>query len=166
MTMLLVALGSTMVLAGLVALRRRMLVVTVIGPSMTPTLSPGDRVVVRREPAARIRRGDIVVLRLAGPCRPSSPTADRHSPLLVKRIAAIAGEPTPAALPTWARTSGVVAPATFVVLGDNPALSRDSRHFGAIAAASVLGVVVRRYGGGPLAAPVSADRGKLPGNVL
>ncbi|MDG4825005.1 S26 family signal peptidase [Asanoa sp. WMMD1127] len=158
MMMLLLGAGATMLLAGgLIVLRRRTMVVTVLGPSMAPTLLPGDRVVVRRVPMARIRQGDVVVLRVAGPCRPGDPEGDRHAPLLIKRVAAGPGEPVPAALPTWAQTSGLVEPATFVVLGDNPEASNDSRHFGAVPAAGILGVVVRRFGGGPLARPATAD---------
>ncbi|WP_372505979.1 S24/S26 family peptidase [Actinomadura madurae] len=50
---------------GLLALRwgqRSLVVVTVHGTSMMPTLRDGDRVLVRRRPLPHVRRGDIVVL--------------------------------------------------------------------------------------------------------
>ena len=149
--------AGLLLVAGLVALRARMTLVTVVGMSMGPTLLPGDRVVVRRVPTARIRRGDVIVLRVAGPCRPGDRKDEAKTPWLVKRVAAGPGEPMPAVLPTWTRGSGVVEPATFVVLGDNPGLSRDSRHFGAVPADGVLGVVVRKVGGGSVTAPASAN---------
>lgn len=153
MTVLVVAAGAVLVLAaGLAALRLRLVVVSVTGSSMVPTLCSGDRVLARRVPATRIRTGDIIVLRVAGPCRAGDPGGERHAPWLVKRVAAGPGEPMPPALPSWARGSGVVEPGTFVVLGDNPAASRDSRHFGAVPAARILGVVVRRLGRGTMAA--------------
>ncbi|MET8039897.1 S26 family signal peptidase [Micromonospora sp. NPDC005215] len=157
MTALLLGGGLLLLAAGLVALRARMTVVAVTGLSMSPTLLPGDRVVVRRVPAARIRRGDVIVLRVAGPCRPGDRSEERTTPWLVKRVAATPGEPMPAVLPSWSRGSGVVEPATLVVLGDNPDLSRDSRHFGAVPAAGILGVVIRKVGGAPVEAPANAS---------
>src|SRR5215472_12609823 len=47
------------------AARRALVVVTVDGPSMAPTLSAGDRVLVLRSAFSRaIRRGDIVAARM------------------------------------------------------------------------------------------------------
>jgi signal peptidase I len=109
--------GSLLLLAGgLVALRARMTVVAVTGLSMSPTLLPGDRVVVRRVPAAQIRRGDVIVLRVPGPCRPGDRSGERTTPWLVKRVAA-----TPGAVP----------------------------------AAGILGVVIRKVGGAPVEAPAN-----------
>jgi nickel-type superoxide dismutase maturation protease len=91
----------------------------VTGDSMTPTLRPGDRVLVvgglgpwRPRP----RTGDLVAL------------ADPRDPgrLIVKRVAAVAG-------------------ASVEVRGDNAAASTDSRHFGPVARAAVVGRVVYRY---------------------
>ncbi|QLQ38041.1 S26 family signal peptidase [Micromonospora robiginosa] len=150
--------AAVLFVAGMVALRARMTLVTVIGMSMAPTLLPGDRVMVRRVSTSRIRRGDVIVLRVAGPCRPGDSNGEGKGPWLVKRVAAGPGEPMPAVLPSWIRGSGVVEPAMFVVLGDNPGLSRDSRHFGAVPAEGILGVVVRKAGGGSVPAPVTSYR--------
>jgi nickel-type superoxide dismutase maturation protease len=91
----------------------------VTGESMTPTLEPGDRVLVvaglgpLRPP---IRTGDLVAL-----TDPRDPAR-----MMVKRVAAISG--------------GRVE-----VRGDNAAASTDSRHFGPVDRAAVVGRVVYRY---------------------
>jgi nickel-type superoxide dismutase maturation protease len=86
---------------------------------MAPTLQPGDRVLVFRGIGplrATIRAGDLVVL--ADPRQP-----DR---MVVKRVAGFAA-------------GGVV------VHGDNPTASTDSRDFGPVDPAALLGRVVYRY---------------------
>ncbi|WP_262403066.1 S26 family signal peptidase, partial [Actinomadura sp. CNU-125] len=50
-------------LAGVSLLRRRFAVIDVSGASMEPAFRTGDRVLVRRVPPRRVRRGDVVVLR-------------------------------------------------------------------------------------------------------
>jgi signal peptidase I len=109
--------------------RSRLVVVVVEGSSMLPTLRPGDRVLVRRTSIGRIRAGQIVVLR-------------RTQSWIIKRAAALPGEP-------WCEAP--VPPGWLAVLGDNEASSADSREFGLVPAASVLGAVVRRLStrGGP-----------------
>ncbi|MFC7548089.1 S26 family signal peptidase [Plantactinospora sp. GCM10030261] len=146
MTAPLVGTVLLLLVVSLVALRRRVVLVTVTGLSMAPTFLPGDRLLVRRVPTGRIRRGDVIVLRVAETCRRGDSTGRRSAPWLVKRVAAVAGDPVPGVLPEWLRGPGVVAPATFVVLGDNAPLSRDSRQFGAVPATGVLGVVRCRIG--------------------
>lgn len=97
---------------------------TIDGPSMEPALHDGDRVLVNRwaygghDP----RPGDIVVFR--DPDRPQ-----RH---LIKRVAR----------PPDGRLS--LSGACYV-LGDNAAMSRDSRHFGAVPRAAIIGRVWREY---------------------
>jgi signal peptidase I len=116
-------------------LRRRLLLVTVEGTSMTPTYSPGDRLLVRRVAFAALRRGDAVVLRPPGAVPPGDPR------YLVKRAAALPGDPVPAGVPA----DGPVVPAgRLAVLGDNAPGSADSRAMGLLPAGSVVGVVVRR----------------------
>ncbi|MEV0594836.1 S26 family signal peptidase [Nonomuraea cavernae] len=132
------------------AIRHRVLVVSVVGRSMSPTLSAGDRVLVRRTPVGRVRRDDVVLIRRTGPCRPGDPAGTLEGALLVKRVAAVAGDLEPAWLPAWCRSGGGVAPGTIVVLGDNLEVSQDSRHFGAVPGDQVLGVVLRRLGGDAL----------------
>jgi signal peptidase I len=106
----------------------------VSGPSMEPTLSEGDRVMVDlwtlrgRAP----RPGDIVVL--TGPEQQN----------LVKRIAQ---EPYPGKDPYPAPVLPTDSPLerSFPVLGDNPAQSLDSRSFGRVPLHVIRGRVIWRY---------------------
>ena len=106
----------------------------VAGPSMQPTLQEGDRVLVdltslkRRVPQA----GEIVVL--SGP----------EGEILVKRIAR---EPYPGkdSYPPAALPLDSPLEPTFVVLGDNPDESRDSRAFGRVPRHCIRGRVCWRY---------------------
>lgn len=147
MTWLVVGASLLTAVAGLsVAARRRFVIVRVDGVSMTPTLHPDDRVVVRRRPASRMRAGDVVVLREPVPCRAR---VRGPVPLVVKRLAAAPGDPYPDWLAAWAREGTVVPPDRYVVVGDNRDLSVDSRRFGPVSGGRLIGVVVRRVGGGP-----------------
>jgi nickel-type superoxide dismutase maturation protease len=85
--------------------------VAVRGPSMLPTLAPGEWVLVRR--GARIVPGAVVVVR-------------RPERYVVKRVVRRDGDGW------W-------------VEGDNAAVSDDSRAFGAVAGADVVGAVRWRY---------------------
>ncbi len=120
----------------LVTLRRRFLTVTVSGRSMEPTLRHGDRVLVRRAGIDTVRAGEIAVM--AAP-----PGMDRR--WMVKRVVAAPGDPVPSMeIPASARTrDGAVPAGRLVVVGDNLALSLDSRGFGYVHARQLLGVVVR-----------------------
>lgn len=81
----------------------------------------------------KLRPGQVVALR--DPRRP-----DR---LLVKRVAGLEGD-------------------RVVVWGDNPAESTDSREFGPVGRASVLGAVVHRYGPAGRAGPLcGVDRRRV-----
>jgi signal peptidase I len=130
--------------AGLARLRRNHLVVTVQGRSMSPTFRHGDRVLVRRHPGEGLRTGQVVVVDLPARLRPvpigfSPAEAQRHR-RVIKRIAAVAGEPVPFLL---AGAGPVVPPNYLVLLGDNPDDSGDSRQFGLVGADAVVGVVRR-----------------------
>ena len=97
---------------------------------MAPTLAPGDALYV--DPGAyRLRAqrpGDIVVVR--DPALPS-----RH---LVKRIVFVPEGPAP--------PDGTTVPAGSVyVVGDDPAASRDSREFGPVSLALLVGRVYACY---------------------
>jgi nickel-type superoxide dismutase maturation protease len=86
---------------------------------MEPAYRHGDRFLVNRLAylASTPRPGDVVVLQDPGdPAR-----------LLVKRVA------------------GRTRSGNIYVLGDNPAASRDSRHFGAVPASLVIGRAWRKY---------------------
>jgi len=95
----------------------------VVGPSMQPTLVPGDRLLAVRLPAAwPLGPGDLVVLH-----DPRLPRGD--APPVVKRVVGVG-----------AGRRGVV------VEGDNPAASTDSRTYGPVDRRQVVGRVLYRYG--------------------
>jgi signal peptidase I len=140
----------------LVATRQRFVVVTVTGRSMTPALMPGDRVLVRRGARNRLWAGLIVVF---GQPRDECPAwsgdtaaagarfmmpadGDRWT---IKRVAAVQGDAVPEVARPAVGDVVVVPPGMLVVLGDN-ADSADSRTWGFLPAADVLGVAVRRLG--------------------
>jgi nickel-type superoxide dismutase maturation protease len=83
--------------------------------SMQPALRPGDRVLVVRW--LRPRPRDLVVLR----------DPDGQSTLLLKRV------------------DHFTVDGRVDVRGDNPYVSRDSRHFGPVPRRLILGRVVYRY---------------------
>lgn len=83
--------------------------------SMRPTLEPGDRLLIARW--LPIKAGDVVVVR-----DPRAPTT-----FLVKRVSASASS------------------AGLEVRGDNPNVSRDSREFGLVSRALIVGRVWVRY---------------------
>jgi inner membrane protease subunit 1 len=84
--------------------------VEIEGPSMAPTLLPGDWVIVVTPPS--YRRGDVVVVE-----HPGRPAYE-----MVKRLVALPGDVV------GERTLG---PDEYWIEGDGPA-STDSRHFGPV----------------------------------
>ena len=115
----------------------RLTAVTVTGDSMAPTFVDGDRVLVLRVPAHRLRVSDVVVVRLPGADGPH----DR--PWLIKRVAALPGDPVPAVV-TPAVGDGHVPDGRLIVLSDNPTGAVDSRELGYVDADLVLGRVVKQ----------------------
>lgn len=109
---------------------------TVRGHSMSPTLRDRQRLLVRRlrHPP---RRGDIVVFAVP---------AAFDLPYLVKRVAAVGGDPVPdwlaAAMPGVARV-----PAGHVVVAGDNQRSQDSRHLGPVAVGDIIGTVPFRRRG-------------------
>jgi mitochondrial inner membrane protease subunit 1 len=83
--------------------------------SMRPTLQPGDRVLASRWLSPRV--GDIVVVR----------DPEFRSTHLLKRVERVD------------TTGGLI------VRGDNPNVSRDSRHFGPVPRELIVGRVFVRY---------------------
>ncbi|MBF9130513.1 S26 family signal peptidase [Plantactinospora sp. S1510] len=131
-------------------LRRHLALLEVYGPSMTPTLVPGDRVLVRRISARRVRAGDIVVIERSGfdgrwALPPLSGRLQERD-WVIKRAAAVPGDSVPAVVaPVLGVPAGTPVPeGNLVVLGDNPARSTDSRSWGYLPANRLLGVVRRR----------------------
>jgi len=120
--------GIAVLVAGTAWLQLGWLVVTVIGPSMQPTLRPGDHLLVRRRPIRRIRAGQIVVL-------------DTDHELIIKRVAAVPGDPVPSGLDLC--SADRVPAGRLVLLGDNTNSSIDSRTHGYYDGACLVGVAVR-----------------------
>lgn len=139
-----------------VLLRRNLHVVTVVGVSMEPFLSHGDKVLVRRCGVTQVARGDVVLLEADRPLRwPEgrpilSPKAGLAT--MIKRIAALPGETLPDALrdAPALRAEAVVPSGTVVVTGDNVTVARnqDSREHGPFPARWVAGKVIRKLGKG------------------
>lgn len=154
MTGVAIALASGCVFAAAVAssLRRRLLIVTVSGTSMEPTLRDGDRVLVRRKPVEKVRRGEIVVMAVewAGGTR-----AGQLGECRVKRVAALPGDAVPEdVVRILGLEPGATVPAGgLVLLGDNAGESFDSRQGGFFRADRLVGVVLREVNRARRAAP-------------
>ncbi|MEV4294946.1 S26 family signal peptidase [Microbispora rosea] len=150
MTPVLLVLLASALGGGVVAARRMLRVVEVHGESMEPGLWPGDRVLVRTvrpgragrsgRPCRRVRRGDIVVIARVGPGE--GVTLDGGTNLVIKRAAAVAGDPIPPGFEALGETR--VPPGRLLVLGDNPSRSTDSRQWGLLPETRITGVVLRR----------------------
>jgi signal peptidase I len=128
--------GAATAVIGLAAWRQRRayLVVTVRGSSMSPTYLEGDRVLVRRVGVAAVRPGEVALLTM-----PAGPVVEPDE-LMIKRIAAVPGDPVPDGIPVAER---LVPAGRLVVLGDNSQASYDSRRAGYFDASTLIGVVVR-----------------------
>jgi len=131
-----------------VAARGAVRLYAIPSPSMEPTLRAGDHILVTPYHLALPRRGDVVVFH--SPLNPSE--------FLVKRIVAVPGDhvesrggrlvicghtlaepylPSPSA--TGEIASQIVPPASYFVLGDNRANSFDSRQWGTLPRALIVG---------------------------
>jgi signal peptidase I len=141
--------GIAMTALGVLLVRRRLAVVEVDGPSMQPTLTTGDRVLVRRARMSDLRSGLVVVVEKPQPdggwTGPPPNWPPRQQEWLIKRVAALPGDRRPAAVPPPDTQSdnAVVPRDMFVVLGDNAARSYDSRAIGCIPAERLLGIMIR-----------------------
>ncbi|MFI6284842.1 S24/S26 family peptidase [Streptomyces sp. NPDC051018] len=143
--------------------RRRYVAVTVRGGSMLPTLSDGDRVLIRRG-ARGLRRDDIVVVACPDPYtswrdRPPVSGDLTATEWFIKRAVALAGEPF---------GGGPVPAGHLAVVGDS--VGDDSRRRGPCPVDQVLGVVVRSLGRAAPGDPVLEDvppasPGRLPALV-
>jgi signal peptidase I len=153
---LVLSLGLTTV----VRLRWRLVAVTVRGSSMEPTYREGDRVLVDRAHVLSV--GQVVVVEgpvVAKAEQPAHGLLWRHPPVrprsrpdavsgrswLIKRVAAVPGDPVPRdRVPALSSTREDRVPHGKVVLvGDNPDASFDSRQAGYFPAERLLGAVLR-----------------------
>jgi signal peptidase I len=126
----------------LVVIRRRLLVVTVHGASMTPTYLPGQRVLVRRIRPSQVRRGQVVVFEST--IRRPRTTLPGARLWMLKRVVAVGGDPVPIEVRTItdAAAEGRVPHDSLVVFGDS-SNSIDSRHWGYLPSHRVRGIAVR-----------------------
>lgn len=126
--------------------RRRWIIVTVRGESMLPTLVPGQRIRVRRSPPAVVSAGDLVLAEMPTEHVVAMSSAQPSPGPILKRAVAVPGDRVPpASIPAFVDGNPVlVPPDMYVLLGDNPAGSFDSRQFGYVPAARILGVVSNR----------------------
>lgn len=120
----------------LFAARRGFTVIIVAGRSMNPTYDDGERLLVRRG-SRRAARGSVVVFRTP------DQIGARDVSWLVKRVVAVPGDPVPPDVRPVTGGTDVVPRGRLVVRGDNPH-SVDSRRFGFVPVADVLGVAARR----------------------
>ncbi|MBX3096746.1 MAG: signal peptidase I [Fimbriimonadaceae bacterium] len=108
------------------------------GDSMLPTLKPGRRLLFTRAYwlVGEVHRNDIVVLH--------DPTRDDVT--IIKRVAGLAGDTIdPLNVPrNYSLRNGPyqVPPGMVYLLGDNRAVSEDSREFGPVDAKEILGKIV------------------------
>lgn len=133
--MILLAVAGLAALAALAAVRARLRLIEVSGESMMPTLTDGQRLLVRV--GRRPRTGDVVVFAMVPQAAPGDPD------WMIKRVLALPGDPVPAALRAAVGGDEHVPPGSMLVLGDNPR-SADSRRFGYVPLASVLAVAAGR----------------------
>jgi signal peptidase I len=123
--------------------RHALVLITVSGGSMSPTYADGEKLLVRRGGHRRPQVGDVVVFRHPQLARAMArPDVD----WLVKRVVAVDGDRVPDEIRHaigGSDAAGAVPSGFLLVRGDNPQ-SLDSRHFGYVPVADVLGVSVRR----------------------
>jgi signal peptidase I len=126
--------------AGAVLLRRRFVVVSVLGYSMSPAYREGQQVLVGLHRAPSV--GSVVLLR--APRRVGDGWQQDGDDWMLKRVAALPGDQVPApVLPATGLAAGARVPrGQLVVLGDHPG-SQDSRSWGLLPGDRVLGVAVR-----------------------
>ena len=144
------ATAPTAVLAFTHCLSRRLVAVTVRGPSMEPTYRDGDRVIVRRGTSVTV--GQVVVVERPAahggwPARPiparAGASAVSRRQWMIKRVDAVPGDPAPTrSVPALANTpDGPVPPGKLVLLGDNREASYDSRQLGYFPMERILGTL-------------------------
>jgi signal peptidase I len=136
--------AAAMLILLLLVLRRCFVVVAVTGRSMAPALMPGDRLLVRRGATHGLRAGLIVVFsQPLDECQVWDSDVPPPIQWTIKRVVALPGDAVPALARPAIGDLAVVPPGMLVVFGDNVG-SIDSRTWGFLPVADVLGVAVRR----------------------
>lgn len=136
--------GAAVLVGGLIAARRRLLVIEVVGDSMAPVYGRGDRLLVRR--TRRLRVGDVVIAHHQEGGRRDARTEPLASAWLLKRLVALPGDAVPAAVAhAVGGADRPVPPGKAVLLGEHPD-SADSRTWGFVPMADIAGVVLARLG--------------------
>lgn len=166
-------LGLLASIAGLayIAIRRGLLLVDVDGRSMAPAILDGDRVLVLRTGVVILRRGWMVLASPPPPWdqyaqSPISECAGAGTPWVLKRLAARPGDPFPQSTLPGATgrdaltNRGPVPHHSYFLLGDAPACE-DSRTWGCVPAANIVGPVILRIGS--RSTPAAGTRATLPG---
>jgi len=139
------------IFTNLLLIRKSLLIVSVKGYSMTPTLQPDDRVLIFRYlPMKFLRKNNIVLISQKNE---NEGRADKFSPC-IKRITGLPGEIMPSRVENnigndenqFINNSDilVVPEKHFYLQGDNYEKSIDSRHWGPIPFSRFMGVVVKR----------------------
>lgn len=124
--------------------RHRLTLVAVTGRSMSPTIQPGQRVLVDRRRV--YQRGDVVVvyspLIEQSRWRVESGSRRKQEEFFIKRVAAMAGDKLPGSLDD----SGVgTVPAGHVVLFGDGRGSLDSNNLGPCPVEAIVGVTVHVF---------------------
>ena len=128
---------ATVTLACTAFLRRRWVIVRVVGESMSPTLTSGQRLIMRRRGQRMAELGDVIAFHT--PAHIAQPPAFR-----VKRVVAVAGDPMPSWLhATRSDDSLALVPTGFVAVRGDAKKTEDSRHLGLIPAESIIGYLPR-----------------------
>ncbi|GAA3388433.1 S26 family signal peptidase [Cryptosporangium minutisporangium] len=133
-------------LGGVWLARRRLLLVEVVGDSMSPVFDHGDRLLVRR--ARRFRVGDVVIAHHQIGGRRTVKKGSPETNWLVKKLAAMPGDPVPASVAAAVGSDRrTVPPGAVVLLGASPD-SADSRMWGFVPVEDLAGVVITGLGTG------------------
>jgi nickel-type superoxide dismutase maturation protease len=138
----LAAAAAVLAAAGWTFLRYRPARVAIEGPSMAPTLLPGDQVLVVTP--STYRRGDVVVVEHPG----------RPGYEMVKRLTALPGDRI---------GERVLGPDEYWIAGDFERASTDSRSFGPVTATELRARVVLIYA--PTARRGPVRKSLLPGTA-
>jgi signal peptidase I len=133
----LAALGAGVV----ITVRRHLLVIHVVGDSMAPVYASRDRLLVRR--TRRLRVGDVVIAHHREGGRRDAGSEPLATTWLVKRLAALPGDPVPRPVVPAVGEHRNVPAGMAVLLGERPD-SADSRSWGFVPLDDIAGVVLRR----------------------